>query len=340
MSQYSRDEAREWARENFSGCTGCLLPTFKLDFSGINERAIRHDVALDKEYGIAGLLIVSECGTTLDELKRVTDVVVDEARGELMTVAHAALPTLEQNIELVKYSESAGVDAVLVSYPLTFYPTEEAGIFEYTKALAESTRLAIIVFAMHLWNFRRFHASHFSPDLIGRLIAEVPNVAAVKTEIGGGIGVSGIAQVFERYRDMVIITDPIEANAPAWAAAYGLQWIGTSNYEAYAGEVPRYFSLLREGRFEEAMDIYWQIHPIREADAEVINEASRGTYLVHRLCWKYQGWLNGFNGGPIRSPHMRLTDKQMKRLREGLAASGLPVTESSDSEFFVGRHPE
>jgi dihydrodipicolinate synthase/N-acetylneuraminate lyase len=340
MAEYTRDEARDWARDNFSGCTGCLLPTFKADFSAINEKAIRHDVALDKELGISGLLIVAECGTTFDELKQVTDIVVDEAAGELMTVAHASLPTLEANIELARYSEAAGVDALLVSYPLTFYPTREEQIFEYTSALAASTRLAVIVFAMHLWNFRRFHPSHFSPDLIGRLIDEVPNVAAVKTEIGGGIGVSGIAQVFERYRDKVIITDPIEANAPAWAAAYGLQWIGTSNYEAYAGEVPRYFNLLREGRFEEAMDIYWQIHPIREADAEVINEASRGTYLVHRLCWKYQGWLNGFNGGPIRAPHMRLTDRQMRRLRDGLRQSDLPVTDSTDDQFFVGRNPE
>jgi dihydrodipicolinate synthase/N-acetylneuraminate lyase len=340
VTAYTRDEARAWARENFSGCCGCLLPTFNAAVTHVNERAIRHDVRRSKELGISGQLIVSECGTTLDELKQVTDIVVDEAGEDLMTVAHAALPTLEQNIELARYSEFAGVDALLCSYPLTFYPRTEDGILEYTKALAESTRLAVIIFAMHLWNFRRFHPSHFSPDLIGRMIDEIPNLAAIKTEIGGGVGVSGITQIFERYRDAVIVTDPIEANTPTWAAAYGLQWIGTSNYEAFAGEVPRYFELLRRGRFEEAMDIWWQIHPAREADAEVIGEASRGTNLVHRQCWKYQGWLNGLNGGPIRSPHMRLTDKQMKRMRDGLAASGLPVTESQDWEFFVGRNPE
>jgi dihydrodipicolinate synthase/N-acetylneuraminate lyase len=339
LPNYTRAEARDWARENFSGCCGCLLPTFTSDLTRINDEAIRHDVRREKELGISGILLVAECGTTLDELKHVTDVALDEANGELMTVAHASLPTLEQNIELARYSEEAGVDALLVPYPLTFYPATEDDVFEYTRTLAESTRLAIIVFAMHLWNFRRLHPSHFSPDLIGRLIDEVPNVAAIKTEIGGGAGVAGIAQVFERYRDRVIITDPIEANAPAWAAAYGLQWIGTSNYEAFGGEVPRYLELLRAGRFEEAMDIYWQTHPIREADAEVIGEASRGTYLVHRLCWKYQGWLHGFNGGPIRAPHMRITDRQMKRLRDGVAASGLPVTDDPDSAFFVGRNP-
>jgi hypothetical protein len=37
---------------------------------------------------------------------------------------------------------------------------------------------------------------------------------------------------------------------------------------------------------------------------------------------------------------MRLTDPQMKGLRAGLAAAGLPVTDDDDAAFFVGRHPK
>jgi dihydrodipicolinate synthase/N-acetylneuraminate lyase len=338
MARYGPGEARGWALEHLRGCCGCLLPTFTSDLSGINETAIRADVAREKELGMSGVLIVAECGTTLPELKRVTEIVVDEARDELLTLAHAALPSLEQNLELVRFSESAGVDGVLVSYPLTFYPASEQEVFDYTRAVAESSALGAIVFAMWLWNFRRLHPSDFSPDLIGRLVDEVPNVMAVKTEIGTP-GAAGIAQVFERYRERLVVTDPIEANAPVWQRAYGMQWMGTSNYECMAGEVPRYMQLLAEGRYEEAMEIYWRLHPIRQADAEVIGEAIRGTALVHRLVWKYQGWLHGFNGGPIRGPHMRLGDRQMAVLRTAARASGLPVTDEPDSAFFVGRNP-
>lgn len=338
MAKYGPGEAREWALEHMRGQCGCLLPTFTADLRDINEPAIRHDIALEKRYGMSGVLIVAECGTTLDELKQVTDTVIDASAGELQTFAHASLPTLENNIELVRYSEQAGVDGVLISYPLTFYPASEDEVFDYTRALTECSNLGTIIFAMNLWNFRRLHPSDFSPDLIGRLIDDVPGVMAVKTEIGVP-GAAGIAQIFERYRDRVVVTDPIEANSPVWQRNYDMRWMGTSNYEAMAGEVPRYFNLLQDGRYEDAMDVYWRMHPIRQADAEVIGEAIRGTNLVHRLVWKYQGWLHGFNGGPIRSPHHRISDRQMATLRAAAVASGLPVTDDPDSAFLVGRSP-
>jgi purine-nucleoside phosphorylase len=132
-----------------------------------------------------------------------------------------------------------------------------------------------------------------------------------------------MAQIFERYHERVLVTDPIEANVPGWWASYGLRWIGTSNYEAYGDAVPRYFGLLQEGRYEEAMEIYWRIGPIREADFEIITEAMRGSGLIPRLVWKYQGWLHGFNGGPIRPPHHRIYDRQMAALRRAVELAGL-----------------
>jgi dihydrodipicolinate synthase/N-acetylneuraminate lyase len=338
VARYGPGEAREWAREHLRGVTGCLLPTFTADIRGINEAAIRHDARLERDFGMSGVLVVAECGTTLDELKRVTDIVVDEVGADLYVVAHAALPTLADNVELARYSQAAGADAVLVSYPLTFYPQTEDEVFEYTRTLAEAGDLGLILFAMNLWNFRRLHPSDFSPDLIGRLIDEAPNVVAVKNEIGLP-GLAGVGQIFERYRERVVVSDPLEQNAPLWVRAYGMRWLGTSNYECMAGEVPRYWNLLQEGRYEEAMEIYWRTHPIRLANGELTHQAMAGTALVHRLMWKYQGWLHGFNGGPIRGPHVRLNDGQMATLRAAAVKSGLPVTDSPDAEFFVGRNP-
>lgn len=338
MPRYVPGEAREWALEHLRGQCGCLLPTFTNDLRGVNERAVRADVAREKELGMSGVLVVAECGTTPEELLQVTEIVVDEADGELDVLSHAALGTLEQNAELVRRSESIGVDGVLVSYPLSFYPESEEEVFQYTRELAERSGLGIIVFAMWLWNFRRLHPSDFSPDLIGRLISELPNVMAVKNEIGLP-GVAGIAQLFERYRDRVVVTDPLERNSPVWQRTYGMRWMGTSNYESMAGEVPRYYGLLEQGLYEEAMEIYWRVHPIRQADAAVTGEAQAGTALVHRLVWKYQGWLHGFNGGPIRGPNPRLGDAQMRTLRAAAVASGLSVTDEPDAAFFVGRNP-
>ncbi len=57
------------------------------------------------------------------------------------------------------------------------------------------------------------------------------------------------------------------------------------------------------------------------------------------MVWKYQAWLNGFNGGPLRQPTMKIRDPHMRQLSDGLKRSGLEVTADPDREFFVGRNP-
>jgi 4-hydroxy-tetrahydrodipicolinate synthase len=153
--------------------------------------------------------------------------------------------------------------------------------------------------------------------------------------------VAGISQVFELFGDEVVVTDPFEMNAPAWTRAYGMQFLGTSNYESLGATVPRMFELLQDrSTYDEAMELYWAVHPARQANMRLMG-AMNGTFVVHRMLWKYQGWLNGFNGGPIRSALSgRLEDAQMRSFRAALEASGIPVADESDDAFFVGRNPE
>ncbi len=105
--------------------------------------------------------------------------------------------------------------------------------------------------------------------------------------------------------------------------------------------VPRMFDLLqRPDGYDAAMDLYWQVHPARQANMRLMGAIS-GTSVVHRMLWKYQGWINGFNGGPIRSALSgRVSDEQMRSFRAAVEACGLPVPAESDHAFFVGRNPE
>jgi 4-hydroxy-tetrahydrodipicolinate synthase len=316
-----------------------MLPTLNSSLTAVNEQAIRHDVRLEKELGFWGCLLVSECGTTNQEMRQVVDIAVDEARQiGLRTVMHGSFATLQDTIEMVRYAESAGVDLVLLSYPLTFYPRSEQEVYDFTRAVADNTGLGIILFAIHLWNFGRLHPSGFSPGLIGRLIEDVPNIVCVKNEIGQP-GVGGIAEVFYRYRERVLVCDPLEQNAPAWVLTFGQPFMGTSNYEWMGGEVPRYVSLLQQGKVDEGMELYWRLHPARQAYAQLQAQYMPGASLVHRMVWKYQYWLNGFNGGPIRQPLPRINDHQMRTLRQALIRSGINPAPGEDYEFFIGRNP-
>jgi hypothetical protein len=337
VAKFDAGEARAWALENLRGVTGCVMPSFTQDLSGLNEEAIAHDIERERELGFSGFLIVAECGTTPAELRRFIDISVAES-GDMVTVLQAAAGTLEENIELVRYAAAAGVDLVMPSYPLGFYPQDGSEVVEYTRALAQASHMGLIVFAMNLWNFERLHPSGFAVDWLDQLVETAPNLVAIKNEVAEP-GVAGISEVFRRFSGRVLVADPLEMNSPAWTTTYGMPWMGTSNYEYFGAEVPRYFDLLQDpARYDEAMDVYWRIHPARQATGALMKEANAGTVFVHRMLWKYQGWLQGFNGGPVRPPHMRLTDRQMRTMRAAAVASGLPVTDEPDAEFFRGRH--
>ena len=73
-------------------------------------------------------------------------------------------------------------------------------------------------------------------------------------------------------------------------------------------------------------------------EAMAFHQTFGGANLIHRVGWKYLSWLNGFNGGLLRMPQMRLSPGQMRALRTGLASSGFEIPEE-DVGFLMGRNP-
>ena len=339
MTKYQKGEAREWALASLRGCCGCVSPTFTADLAELNEAAIRHDVALEKAHGMSGVLIVSEAGTTAEEMARFVEIVVDEAGDDLVTVLQASQPTLADTVASAEHGARAGVDLVMPSYPLYFNPPDTDEVLAFTKAVADACDLGVIIFAMDQWNFGRLHAAGFSVSLLEQMVDTIPQVVAIKNEVGGP-GVGGIAAVFERFAGEVVVTDPLEFNAPAWIANYGMQFMGTSNYELMGPSVPQMFQLLSDkATWDKGMELYWQVAPVRRAHAAVCTPLVATSGLVPRMHWKYQGWLMGYNGGPIRQPHMRVSAGQMATMRNAAVASGLDVTTDDDALFYTGRNP-
>lgn len=340
MPKYGPNEARAWAREHLRGCAGCVQPTFTSDLSALNEAAIRHDVQMEKQHGMTAVLIVSEAGTTFEEMNEFTAIVVDEAGDDLVTILQGSQPTLEATVASSINAAEAGVDLVMPSYPLYFNPSSTDEVFEFTKAVADASGLGVLIFAMDQWNFGRLHAAGFPIPLLERMVEHIPEVVGIKNEVGGP-GVGGIAAVFERFNHEVVVTDPLEFNAPAWIANYGMSFMGTSNYEWMGPEVPRMLALLSDPTtWDEGMELYWRLAPARRAHAAVCTPLVANTGLVPRMHWKYQAWLNGYNGGPIRQPHMRISAAQMATLRRGAEAAGLAITDESDERFYAGRNPK
>jgi len=338
MVRYQKNEARAWARENMRGVANVVIPSYTCDLRRLNEPGIRFDIRKEIEYGFWGTLLVSEVAITVPEYVQFTQWAHDEAGGKLALIHHAAFNTLEENIEAVQAAEKAGADLALLSYPANFYATTSKQIYDYTKAFCDATRLGVIIFPVPLWGFERVHPAGMDPELVKQMIRDIPNIVAIKAESGMPT-VAGFVQAWKNHSRDVVVTFPVEADGIPLAGLVPMQFMGTSDSEYYGNMVPRMFKMMTEGQFDEAMKLFWQIHPARMAHKFVANSYMSATNFINRHVWKYEGWLSGFNGGPLRQPTMKIVDRHMKVLREGLQKSGLNPTTDPDSEYFVGRNP-
>lgn len=334
--EYSRSEAKTWARETFHGACNVIIPSYTSDLRSLNEAAIRHDVRRNIELGFWGALLVSEAGTTAEEMRTFMEIAVDEAAGRHRFLLQGVFDTAGDIIEMANDAREIGVDGMLLGHPNSFYPTSPQEVEDYTVDICRATDLAVVLFVVEHSNLRRLDVRGFPADVLDRL-TEVDTIVAVKYEVGRQ-QTANTYETFRRLQDAnVLLSDPMEFTAPMWVDLFGMQWMGTSNYEYYGPYVPRLLAMLHAGKREEAMGEYWRIHPARQARSATMS--SGGANLVHRYLWKFQAWLNGYNGGPIRQPAMKLSDSQMRASADGVRKAGIASADESFAEFFVGRNP-
>lgn len=334
---YTRSEVKDRARETWHGACNVTIPSFTTDFSRLNARAITHDVQLAAQHGFWGTLVASESGTTMDEYVQFMEIAAAAAPSDFRLVTHLSFSTVEESLRAAKAAEALGFEAALLSYPPSFRPSSSADIVEHTRYVAERTDLALILFAVMTWGFTQVDVTGFPNSSLDEMV-RLDTAAALKYEAGSPATMAAFTDVHRRASQHVLVENPMEQYAPALIERYGAQWIGTSPYESYGDRVPRWMSMLRDGQWDEGMELFWSYQPARVAKAAFM-ASSAGANLIHRNGWKYSSWLQGYNGGLLRMPHMRLLPNQMKQLRSSIVASGFEVNDD-DADFYLGRHPE
>jgi 4-hydroxy-tetrahydrodipicolinate synthase len=332
---YTRSEAKQWAGENFHGACNVIMPSFSSDLRSLNEAGIRHDVRRNIELGFWGALLVSEAGTTADEMCRFMEIAVDEAAGRQRFLLQGVFDTVADIVAMSNDAAAMGVDAMLLGHPNSFYPSDAAAVEAYTEEVCAGTDLAVVLFIVEHSNLRRLDVRGFPSDALVRL-AGLETVVAVKYEVGRDQPANTWEAFTRLQKTGVLVSDPMEFHAPLWVERFGMQWIGTSNYEYFGDAVPRIMEMLCSGEIEKAMDLYWLIDPARRARAATTGS---GANLVHRYLWKFQAWLNGYNGGPLRQPMMKLSERQMKLAADGVRAARIAPADEPFANFFVGRNP-
>jgi 4-hydroxy-tetrahydrodipicolinate synthase len=334
--EFTKSEAKEWARKNYKGLDGTIAPSFTPDLSELDEEGIRWDVQHNIRKGMFSVLCETMIGVmSFEERKRFMEIVCDEAKGKILVSVTTGIDDVEQDIELLRYFEKVGGTHTLFGYPGNFYAKNEEDIYQITKKICDSVNLCIDLWPKPLFDFGRFHPSAFNPYLVAR-IAEIPNVVAAKIYIADGYG--KMAQVHHLVGDRILQQSGEPEEWPITIPKYGQQWAGPGKYVIYDPEdatdtrIVRLFNLFVQGEFDKAMELYWELSPVHMNAMKTALYQSGGGYVGI----KYIDWLTGGNGGMLRQPGGRLTQRSMSAMRAGVKAIGITPREN-DEEFFVGR---
>lgn len=330
--EFTKSEAKQWARENYKGLSGTLSPSFTPDLKELDEEGIRHDVRHNISKGMFSVFCQTEiCALTMEERKRYIEIACEEAKGKALISMFTGIETIEQDIELLRHFEKIGGTHTLLGWPGMFYPKSEEDIYQATKKICDSTNLAVDLWPKPKFDFGRFHPSQFNPELI-EMITDIPNVVSIKAYLSDGLG--KWAEIHHRVGDKILFQAAEPSEWPVTVAQYKQQFAGPVDYVIFdqSSDNPRIlrmFNLFLEGDFLEAMDIYWELYPITI-------DARDTAFQSGMLGMKYMQWLTGGNGGMFRQPTIPIFQHQKDAMRAGVKAAGITPPENEE-EFYVGR---
>ena len=133
------------------------------------------------EAGLNGVLLFGSIGefysVTLEDKKAATEFAVKRV-GDRMKVFIGVGDTNYDNVlELTRFAEAAGADAVLAVSPYYFGPTDAAAM-TYFGGIAEATKLPVI-----LYNFPARTGTDLSPELVAKLAAAHKNICGIKDTV-------------------------------------------------------------------------------------------------------------------------------------------------------------
>ena len=112
-----------------------------------------------------------------NEHKKIIEIAVKECKGKIPVIAGTGSNSTEEAIELSKFAEKAGSDALLVVTPYYNKPTQE-GLYQHYKKIKNNVGIPIIIY-----NIPSRSVIDMSVDTMSKLY-ELKNISGVKDATG------------------------------------------------------------------------------------------------------------------------------------------------------------
>jgi 4-hydroxy-tetrahydrodipicolinate synthase len=158
-----------------------LVTPFRPDDT-VDEDALRAETRyLVEQARVHGLAVAGSTGEghamTTAEVRRVTEVVVDEARGRVPVITGIITDSTASAIERGRAVRDLGVAALQVTPVHYLFRPDDDAMMRHFEALARGTGLPIIIYNVVPW-------AYLSPQLLARILTSVEGVIGVKQSAG------------------------------------------------------------------------------------------------------------------------------------------------------------
>ncbi len=322
--KYRKSEAKEYARQNITGIWGASFTPFTPNYE-IDEQAWRYNLRhyIDN-LELQGLFV---CGTmgefwylTTAERKRLCQIAVEEAKGDMFIMPYTWDPVVENELEMIRYAEDIGADFVITSQP-TFPAGDvvnEEGIFQRFKYIADRSNIGIAIFNATTQGYV------MSPQAASR-VADLPNIVAIKNM--GDFAHHRVMRIL--CGDKVVVSDPLETQWWINMTVYGQQALFATYYaHLYQSKrlrlVKQYTELYRKGEVAKALEACQRLESIRRASDSVTFPG------MMRASHKYWCQCIGMAGGDgrVRLPQTELTEERKRAIKaaaESTELVGAPI---------------
>jgi 4-hydroxy-tetrahydrodipicolinate synthase len=290
--------------QKFHGSITALVTPFKR--GRIDEEAFSRLVRRQIEAGAHGLVPAGTTGESAtlshDEHRRVIELCVEAAAGRVPVIAGAGSNATAEAIEIARFAESAGADAVLTVTGYYNKPSQ-AGLIAHFTALHDAIGLPIV-----LYNVPGRTCSNLSVETIAQL-SRLPRIVGLKDATGD---LARVALQRLACADGFIQLSGEDMNAVGFNAMGGKGCIGVS-----ANVAPDLCAKMQEasldGDFETARRLQDRLAPLHDA---LFKDTSPGPV-------KYALSLLGLCSDELRLPLVSPPDSVKERLREVLEGLGL-----------------
>lgn len=288
----------------FHGSIVALATPFKN--GTLDEETLAQLVEWHIKEGTNGIV---PCGTTgesptlsFEEHEEVIEIVVNVVKKRVPVIAGTGSNSTSEAIYLTQHAEKVGADAALVVSPYYNKPTQR-GLIEHFKAIAESTKLPIIVY-----NIASRTGVNIEPETMA-VISKIKNIVGVKESSGNLEQMSRIHQLCGE--SFVLLSGDDALTLPLLAIG------GKGIISVVANIVPRDVAAMvkafEQGKLDEARAYHYKLLPLVKAMFMETNPIPVKTAM---------GFM-GLCSPELRLPLVAMEGENLEKLKTAMTEYGL-----------------